>query len=195
MDELETREALRAAFESEALPHLPRLLAAARRLAPSVADAEDLVQETVLRAYRTYRNFRRGTNSRAWLLTILHSVFLNRLRRSRLEPVAEPTEQLESHAVRAIVDRDWEATILASATAGESGAGESVEAALRRLPADYRAVVLLVDLEGFTYEEAASALSAPVGTIRSRLSRARRLLAGELADYAREMGYSRRTSG
>ena len=180
----------RRAFEAEALPHLPRVYAAARRLrwAGGAVDAEDLVQETYLRAYRTFDNFERGTNARAWLLTILYSIEANRRRRSRLEPEAWPDDDLEARAAEACAGIDWQAESLAAATAGAWGAGETVTAALKRLPEPFRTAVLAVDLEGLTYEEAAAALECPVGTVRSRLARARRRLASELADYARRRG-------
>lgn len=190
MDERDPRAERRRAFESEALPHLPRVYAAARRLLRSgaAADAEDLVQETFLRAYRTFDNFERGTNARAWLLTILYSVHANRRRRSHREPEAWPDDELEARVAAAGSGIDWQAASLAAATAGEWGAGETVGAALGRLPERLRAAVLAVDLEGMTYEEAAAALDCPVGTVRSRLSRARRRLAAELAAQARRLG-------
>jgi RNA polymerase sigma-70 factor (ECF subfamily) len=180
----------RQAFEAEALPHLDRLYAVARRLAPAGVDPEDLVQETVLRAYRTFDNYRPGTNCRAWLLTILHSVFVNRFRRWQREPEAQPPEELERRAGRDRPTEDWEGPLLAAAAAGTWGTGAEVEAALRNLPDEYREAMLLVDVEELTYEEAAGALGCPVGTVRSRLHRARRRLAGELAAYARQLGYS-----
>jgi RNA polymerase sigma-70 factor (ECF subfamily) len=185
----------RSAFEAEAMPHLQRVYAAARRLMRSgtAADAEDLVQETYLRAYRTYDNFERGTNARAWLLTILYSVHANRRRRLRREPEAWPDDALEARTAAEGAGSDWQEAALAAATAGEHGAGDTVGAALDRLAEPFRAAVLLVDLEGLTYEEAAAALDCPVGTVRSRLARARRRLAGELADYARQLGFVGRT--
>lgn len=184
----------RSAFESETLPHLRRVYAAARRLA-GAALAEDLTQETYLRAYRTFDNYTLGTNALAWLLTILHSIHVNRRRRQWREPEAQEPEVLEEVAMRSMADVDWEAAQLERATAGRWGAGEVVNGALDRLPAAFREVVILVDLEELTYEEAAAALGCPVGTIRSRLARARRRLAAELADYAREQGLSVRRIG
>jgi len=184
---------LRRSFEAEALPHLDRLWAAARRLVLQDADAEDLVQETLLRAYRTFRNFTPGTNSRAWLLTIPHSVFVNRRQRARLEPQARPPEELEAEAIRFLVAEDWEVPLIEAASAEAWGLGRTAAAALRSLPETQRAAVLLVDVEGFTYEEAARALDCPIGTVRSRLARARRRLAADLAAYARTLGLSART--
>jgi RNA polymerase sigma-70 factor (ECF subfamily) len=180
----------RQAFEAEAMPHLGRLYAAARRLARPGADAEDLVQETFLRAYRTYDNFERGTDCRAWLLTILYSVYSNRWRRLRREPEARPDDELERAADRDRPSGEWEEPLLAAIAAGTWGTGAVVESALRSLSEEHRRAVLLVDVEELTYEEAATALECPIGTVRSRLSRARRRLASRLAGYARELGYA-----
>jgi RNA polymerase sigma-70 factor (ECF subfamily) len=182
----------RRAFESEAIPHLSRIHSAALRLARSRADAEDLVQETFLRAYRTFDNFAPGTNSRAWLFTILGSVHANRVRRGFREPELREEEALEAAASRATGALDWEAVFHAAAFAGASGAGEAVERALTTLSGSSRALVLLVDVEGLTYEEAAIVLGCPIGTVRSRLSRARRILARELAAHAASLGYGRK---
>ncbi len=180
----------RAAFEAEALPHLNRVWAAARRFAGRDGDAEDLVQETFLRAYKSFGSFERGTNCRAWLLTILYSVFVNRYRRARREPESRDPGALETLAERNLVPTDWERPLLDAASAGRWGTGETVQAALAELPAEFREAVLLVDVEELTYEEAATAIECPVGTVRSRLFRARRLLARALGDYARDLGYS-----
>jgi RNA polymerase sigma-70 factor (ECF subfamily) len=175
-------------FEREALPFLDQLYAAAMRMTRNPADAEDLVQETFLRAYRTFDNFEPGTNCRSWLLTILYSVFINRYHRKRRAPEPRPLEELEQRPLWARDGQDWEAPFLAAAARGAWGVSGTVEAALRKLPEVYRHAVLAVDVEGLTYEEAATALSCPIGTVRSRLARARRLLAVELAEYARDLG-------
>jgi len=186
-----TQEARRAAFEAEALPHLDRVFATARRLLRSGSpEAEDLVQETFLRAYRTFDGFEPGTNARAWLFTIMYSVLSNRLRRRRLEPEAEPDETLELRAAQRSLRGEDGASQLDASRAW--GAGVDLEAALGRLPETARAVVLLVDVEGLSYEEASKALDWPVGTVRSRLSRARNRLASELEAYAPQAGESKR---
>lgn len=182
----------RLAFEAEALPHLGRVLGAARRLTAHAAEAEDATQETFLRAYRTFENFETGTNARAWLFTILYSVCSNRRRKTQKEPIGSSEEDLESQASRLLVEGDWEAPLLEMADLGVFGTGPEVEAALLQLSAPARAVVLLVDLEELTYEEAAEVLGCPVGTVRSRLSRARRQLAVELAHYAKSRGFAGR---
>ncbi|MEO7794501.1 MAG: sigma-70 family RNA polymerase sigma factor [Thermoanaerobaculia bacterium] len=177
----------RAAFEAETLPHLARVYSAARRFDFGAAD--DLVQETFLRAYRTFDNFRPGTNSLAWLLTILYSVFVNRYRREKRQPESWTEEDLESNVARRKANDDWEAPLLEAAESSQWGTGKTVTGALEKLPVDYRSAVLLVDVEGLTYEEAAGALECPVGTVRSRLFRARRKLAAELTAYASGLGF------
>ena len=190
----ETITERRQAFEREALPHLRRVYAMARRLDRDPMAVEDLVQETYLRAYRTFDNYQRGTNPMAWLLTILHSIHVNRRRRRGREPEAKDDKQLETIADRAARDVDWEHKFVESAGAGRWGAGEAVDPALDRLPEAFREAVLLVDLGELTYEEAAGVLGCPVGTVRSRLARARRRLAAELADYAEKSGLFARST-
>ncbi len=184
-------DAKRAEFEATALPLLTPLYNTARRLADGPDDAADLVQETYLRAYRTFESFRPGTNCRAWLLTILYSVFINEYRRRKRRGPALSLDELEARFQRyAEVPNDAEHAAATVVGWGVRMAPE-VEAALRQLPPDFRAPVLLVDLEGFTYEEAARVVQCPVGTVRTRLFRARRALWAALQDYARETGFLR----
>lgn len=169
-------ETKRAQFEAAALPFASRLYSAARRLTGSVDDAADLVQDTFLRAYRTFENFQPGTNSRSWLFTILYSVFLNE--RARHRPTLMSAEQLNRVAAP-----EWEPPAVESAWSLE------VERALSRLPTPFRAAVLLVDIEQLSYEEAAAAAGCRIGTLRSRLFRGRKLLGTMLRDHAREAGF------
>lgn len=177
----------RARFESTAVPLMKLLYGFALRLTRSGENAKDLVQETSLRAYRTFDNFRPGTNCKAWLFTILYSIFVNRYRKEQREPATISVEELEEKFHRS----------LAAPERTESGApgrppewtDQEVEAAFDELPESFRAVVLLVDVEELTYEEAAAALGCPIGTVRSRLSRARKVLFVTLEEYARRSGY------
>lgn len=178
----------RAAFEAEALPHLERLHRTARRLALRPEDAADLVQETFLRAYRTFDGFTPGTNCRAWLFKILYSVFVNRYHRQLRAPQEASLDALEARFERALTAPDWAAPFLALES-GPWGEGADVGAALGALPTEFRAAVVLVDLEELTYEEAGKAMGCPIGTVRSRLARGRKLLAAMLHDYARQLGY------
>ena len=175
----------RAAFERVVLPVVPALYRTARRLSPRADDAGDLVQETLLRAYRTFDGFQQGTNAKAWLFTILYSIQSNIWRRDRRTPEEVPLDDLEERFRRTATSHtpDAEHQLLARLEASVE-----VDSALRRLPEDYRAVVLLVDVEDLTYEEAAAVLNCPVGTIRSRLARGRKVLFVELHDYAKRIG-------
>lgn len=183
-DETPSRN-LRAEFEETALPIAPALYRTARRLTRRSEDASDAVQETLLRAYRTFDRFQPGTNTRAWLFTILHSILTNDWRRRQRTPEEVPWE---------VVEERFASALRASAVDAESrllqklDASPEIDSALMELPDEFRAAVLLVDVEDFTYEEAAAVLRCPVGTLRSRLHRARKLLFAALRDYARRSG-------
>jgi RNA polymerase sigma-70 factor, ECF subfamily len=173
-----------------ALVHLDSLYHAALRLTRNRAEAEDVVQDTFLRAFRAFESFDCATNCRAWLLTILRNVFLNRERRQGRElldgesTLIEPPAQL---AAEWPAGRDPEDEYLQTVLHGD------VDRALRALPFAYREAVILADLEGLTYKEVAQALGCPVGTVMSRLSRGRGLLRQALVGFAREHGYARDT--
>jgi RNA polymerase sigma-70 factor (ECF subfamily) len=171
-----------------ALVHLDSLYHAALRLTRNRAEAEDVVQDTVLRAFRAFHTFARATNCRAWLFTILRNVFLNRERRQGREVLeAAPTliEPPEGPAVEWPAGRDPEDEYLQTVLHGD------VDRALRALPFAYREAVILADLEGLTYKEVAQALGCPVGTVMSRLSRGRGMLRRALVTFAREHGYAK----
>jgi RNA polymerase sigma-70 factor (ECF subfamily) len=177
--------ARRAAFDAEALPHLDHLYGAAFYLCADRDRAGDLVQETVLRAFRFFDRFEPGTNCRAWLLTILHNTFRNQYRASRRErgqvDIDEPGPAHEASEAAGI-ETNPETIVLSEMM------DQEIVDALRGLPEEFRSTVVLVDLQELSYEEAARALGCPVGTVRSRLSRGRRMLERELAGYARERG-------
>jgi RNA polymerase sigma-70 factor (ECF subfamily) len=141
------------------------------------------VQETYLRAYRTFDNFARGTNAKAWLFTILYSVFVNSYRKQSRVPLSVSVDEVEERFLAAQGERDW----LAPGDL-EAPAGPEVAQALAELPEAFRSAVLLVDVEGLSYEDASTALACPLGTLRSRLARARKLLFVRLYDYARRSG-------
>jgi RNA polymerase sigma-70 factor (ECF subfamily) len=172
------------AFDDEALPHLDVLYRVALRLTGDPAQAEDLVQDTMLKAYRSWRQYRPGTNAKGWLLTILRNTFINAYRRRKLEPVAMDLEAIEPHALyRAVESADPEGSFFGRLV------DEKVLEAVDALPSDFREVLVLSDIEGMPYAEIAAALELPVGTVKSRLFRARRLLQAQLYSYAVEMGY------
>ncbi|HEU5050409.1 MAG TPA: sigma-70 family RNA polymerase sigma factor [Gemmatimonadales bacterium] len=173
-----------ADFELEALPHLDTLYRVALRLTGEDAAAQDLVQETMLRALRGWNGFRAGSNARAWLVTILRNTFINDYRRRRREPVPVDLEAVDPWAIyRAVADTDPEGEFFSRIVDAR------VLEAVDRLPPDFREVLVLSDMEGLGYAEIAAALEIPIGTLKSRLFRARRLLQRELYDYAVAMGY------
>jgi len=184
----------RAAFEATAMPFMRALYNTALRLTQEPQDAADLVQETFLRAHRTFENFIPGTNCRAWLFTILYSVFVNQYHQAKRRPRMESVEELEERFhqfAHAPEDPGSDSTMV-------EGWGEwwspEVERALGRLPEDFRTPLLLVDVEGMSYEEAASVLGCAIGTVGSRLFRGRKLLFAMLQDYAHQAGYGNDTS-
>jgi RNA polymerase sigma-70 factor (ECF subfamily) len=168
------------ALPTEALSHLDGLYNLARWLVHDPSEAEDLVQETYLRALRAAHQFQPGTNLRAWLFQILRNVFFTRYRRRGREPEAMDPEALD--ALAGAMGREGGASRVADGRDGTLGA--DLSAALERLPEEYRSVVLLADLEDFTMGEIATIMDCPVGTVKSRLFRARGILQELLRDYA-----------
>jgi RNA polymerase sigma-70 factor, ECF subfamily len=171
---------IRERFENAVLPFLQPLYHLAFRLSGNAVDSSDLVQDTVLRAYQKFSSFSEGTNCKAWLFTIMYSIFVNRYRRKRHEPVVMNPDD---------IDKRFAAHVSTESEVRPALVGSEVEKALEQLPEVFRTPVILIDLEGFTYEEAAQVLVCPVGTVRSRLFRARKLLYLILQDYARKQGY------
>jgi RNA polymerase sigma-70 factor (ECF subfamily) len=172
-------------FEEAALVHLDVLYRGALRLTRNRAQAEDLVQEAMERAYRSFARFTPGTNCRAWLFTIMRNAFLNHVRAEREVPwESERRDDGGAGAPECFPGLGTpEEEFLQSVVHGD------VDRALRDLPARFREVVVLADIEGFTYKEIAEALECPIGTVMSRLSRGRRLLRRALAAFARERGW------
>jgi RNA polymerase sigma-70 factor (ECF subfamily) len=182
---------LRREFEREALPHLAALHGTAIRMTRNERDAEDLVQDTVLRAYRYWDKFERGTNCKAWLFKILSNTFINRFhsRKRDIELALAVAEEAQSQATRDILSA--EAQLSARDPEGAVASrllSDDVVRALESLPADFRLAVLLSDVEEFSYKEIAEIMECPVGTVMSRLYRGRRLLQRALHDYAVEQG-------
>lgn len=182
-------EGKRAAFEEAAIPFMRALYNTALRLTREPQDAADLVQETFLRAYRTFANFQRGTNCKAWLFTILYSIFVNQYRQAKRRPQMESLEALEERFDR-FAQAPGDPTSDATTVEGwGSRWSPEVERALRQLPEDFRSPLLLVDVEGLSYEEAATVLGCAVGTVGSRLFRGRKLLFAMLREYGYQAGY------
>ena len=168
-------------LDAEALVHLDALYSLARWLTRDPAAAEDLVQDTFVKALRAQHQFQRGTNLRAWLFQILRNTFLTLKKRERLAPEAREPEVLEGLA------QAPKGGVGGAPGAGSADrtAGLDLDAALKQLPEEYRSVVLLADLEDFTMDEIAGIMDCPVGTVKSRLFRARGMLRELLKDYRR----------
>ena len=171
-------------FEQQALPHLTELYGAAVRMSRNPRDAEDLIQETYLRAFAAWDRFVPGSNVRAWLFRILTNSFINGHReRARVARFGEERLRRACYSdARRLAAEDPEGTLV------ESRLGDEVQAALGTLPKEFRAAVVLADLHDFSYREIADHLGIPVGTVMSRLHRGRRLLQARLAAYARACG-------
>jgi len=177
----------RRAFEGEALVHLDALYALALRLCGGdEARAEDLVQEAFLKAYRAWERFEVGTNSRAWLMTILRNTFINQFRREKSRPVHVDFDDVaETAGSEELYAADPEGRTF------EHVLDRQVVAAIDELPDEFRVTVVLTDLEGLSYQEVSELLGVPLGTVKSRLFRARKLLQERLYEYAVEAGYLR----
>jgi RNA polymerase sigma-70 factor (ECF subfamily) len=169
----------RARFEEEALAHAEQLYRIAVRLAGGAQQAEDLVQETYLRAFRAWRSYRPGTNLAAWLATIMRNANLDELRRQSRRPVQEP---LDDDGDYYLYNRLAQAGPLPQDEVLARLSGNAIVAALGELPPNFREVVVLVDVGDFSYADAAEILDIPIGTVMSRLYRGRRLLKRALAE-------------
>ncbi|MEE8061893.1 MAG: sigma-70 family RNA polymerase sigma factor [Gemmatimonadales bacterium] len=171
-------------FEREAVPHLDTLYRVAYRFTGEHARAEDLVQETMLKAFRAWHRFRPGTNARGWLLTILRNSFINDYRKQKREPVGVDIDLVDPMAIyRRVGQTDPEGLFFGKLI------DQRVMDAIEALAGDFREVLVLSDVEDLSYAEISKILEIPIGTVKSRLFRARRQLQGQLYDHAVEMGY------
>jgi RNA polymerase sigma-70 factor (ECF subfamily) len=180
--------ALRERFERDVLPLLPNLYAAALRMTRNPADAEDLVQDTYLRAFRGFSGFKEGTNLKAWLYRILTNSFINTYRKKQRQPqtVEGPDDIDEWYLFDKLGGRNVE--LSAETEVLDKIPDEAVKAALESLPENFRLPVLLADVEGFSYKEIAEIMDTPIGTVMSRLHRGRKALQKALWDTAKERG-------
>lgn len=176
------------AFNDEMLPHLDALYNFALRLTYDSTDAEDLVQESLVKAYRFFHSYEKGTNARAWLFRILRNSFINNYRKQSRQPQQIDYDEVSSF-YETIRSEQTDTTDLEDKMYRDM-MDDEVSKALGRLPEDFRTVVMLCDVEDFTYEEIANMLDVPIGTIRSRLHRGRNLLRHQIARYARNKGYT-----
>ena len=174
-------------FQREALPHLDALYHFALRMTSDPDDADDLVQETFLKAYRFFDKFEKGTNCKAWLFRIMKNSFINIYRKTSKEPDKVDYDDVEEfyHVIRAdsTDPNDLQEKLFANVL------DDDVTRALESLPEEFRTVVILCDIEGFTYEEISDFVECPIGTVRSRLHRGRKMLRAKLLEYARRHGY------
>ena len=180
-------------FQAELMPVIDPLYNFAYRLTLDEDDANDLVQETYLKAYRFFEYFEPGTNAKAWLFRILKNSFINDFRKKSKQPAKVDYSEIEGYYNPEDVESDSDVGASSSDMRQQSVRdliGDEVASALNSLPVDFRTVIILCDLEGFTYEEMAKVLDIPIGTVRSRLHRARHFLKEKLEKYAKSMGYN-----
>ena len=175
-------------FQQDAMVHLGALYGAALRFTRSHAEAEDLVQETILRGWRKWHQFERGTNCKAWLFRILTNTFINGYRRRSKEREILEAEQLGRHGERFFSKASAERWGDPERGYHEHNLSPIVEEALADLPVNFRTVVVLADLQNFSYKEIAEIIGCPIGTVMSRLFRARRALQDVLREHARSYG-------
>ena len=177
----------REIFDHEFLPHIHAMYNFGYRLTLDRDDAKDLVQDTYFKAFRFIESFQRGTNAKAWLFRILKNSFINDYRKKIKEPNKVDYQEVESFYNSDDVDRQITSDLRVDAL--KDMIGDEISNALNALDVDFRTVIILCDLEGFKYEEMAKILDIPIGTVRSRLHRARQLLKEKLSEYAKSMGY------
>src|SRR6187431_1517340 len=174
-------------FNGEFMPHIRSMYNFGYRLTLDRDDAKDLVQDTYLKAYRFIESFQKGTNAKAWLFRILKNSFINDYRKKSKEPSKVDYQEVETYYNSDEVDRQITPDLRVDSL--KDMIGDEISNALNSLDVDFKTVIILCDLEGFKYDEMAKILDIPIGTVRSRLHRARNLLKEKLSEYAKQMGY------
>ena len=179
-------------FEEEFLPQIDALYNFAYHLTYSEEDANDLVQEAYMKAYRFINNYEVGTNAKAWLFRILKNAFINDYRKKNKQPTKVDYEEIVNYHNEE--DTNFSSYDDLRTEMFDKMMGDEVTTAINSLPVDFRTVILLCDIEGFTYEEISKIINVPIGTVRSRLHRSRNMLKEKLREYAAEYGYSDKRS-
>ncbi|TFC86448.1 sigma-70 family RNA polymerase sigma factor [Cryobacterium sp. TMT3-29-2] len=187
--------AMRDLFEEQALPFIDQLYAAAMRMTRNPSDAQDLVQETFVKAFAAFKQFEQGTNLKAWLYRILTNTFINTYRKKQREPFQGTIDDLEDWQLGGAESRTAMTNRSAEAEAIDHLPDSAVKNALQSIPEDFRLAVYFADVEGFSYQEIAEIMKTPIGTVMSRLHRGRRLLRDLLAGYALERGLGTEAAG
>jgi RNA polymerase sigma-70 factor, ECF subfamily len=191
----ETAADRNARFERDAMQYADALYGAALRYTKNPTDAQDLVQDTYLKAFASFHQFEEGTNLKAWLYRVLTTTFINNYRKAQRQPQLTNDTEVEDWQLHKAASHTPDQGKSAEVSALENLPDSDIKRALLEIPEEFRMAVYLADVEGFSYKEIAEIAGIPSGTVMSRLHRGRKQLREKLADYARELGYGKNTEG